>query len=96
MSSSLAAATMAAPDLLSELERSVVTGKLDTGTALWQAASSGSVETLELVLQLPEGWGIILNTCGELAENAIALSSPSTLSIKTSAELLATRTEVLH
>ena len=42
-------------DLLSELQRSVVTGKLDVATALWQAASSGAAVTLELVLQLPDG-----------------------------------------
>lgn len=47
-------------DLISALQRRIVTGKLDIGTALWQAASSGSTETLELVLKLPNGMPIAL------------------------------------
>ena len=42
-------------DLLSALQMKIASGKLDIGTALWQAASTGSTETLELVLQLPDG-----------------------------------------
>lgn len=46
-------------NLLSVLQGQILSGKLDVGTALWQAASSGSVETLDLVLMLPNG-GIII------------------------------------
>ncbi len=42
-------------DLLFALQKRIASGKLDIGTALWQVASSGSTETLELVLQLPNG-----------------------------------------
>ena len=42
-------------DPLSALKRKIEDGELDIGKCLWQAANSGSVETLELVLQLPLG-----------------------------------------
>lgn len=40
---------------LEALEAMIRSGQLDVAAALWKAASSGSVETLELVLQLPNG-----------------------------------------
>lgn len=42
-------------EVLAVLQARISTGKLDVGTALWQAASLGSAETLDLVLKLPNG-----------------------------------------
>ena len=42
-------------EVIAALEGKVRAGQLDIGTALWQAASLGSAETLELVLQVPDG-----------------------------------------
>ena len=42
-------------DLVKVLEEKIVKDNFDVGHYLWQAANAGAAETLELVLQLPNG-----------------------------------------
>lgn len=44
---------MSSESAFEALERMIATGASDVGTLLWQAASAGSVETLEMIMKLP-------------------------------------------